>query len=70
MLDLETLWRIIDEGSTPVIAVIAFFLWKVERAFVIFVREFKASQKARNKQMDELHEDVKRVIRRLAGVEE
>jgi len=70
LLELETLWRIIDEGSTPVIAVIAFFLWKVERAFVIFVKEFKTAQKARNKQMDELHEDVKRVIRRLAGVEE
>jgi len=67
--DLETLWRIIDEGSTPAIAAIAYFIWRLDKSLSLFIGEIKALAKVRDKKLDDIAENVDGVIKRLAGVE-
>lgn len=68
--DLEVLWRIIDEGSTPAIAAIAYFIWKLDKNLSIFITEIKALAKVRDKKLDDIAENVDGVIKRLAGIED
>lgn len=68
-MDLETLWRIIDEGSTPAIALIAYLIWKLERSLNEFIVEVRAKQEQRETKIEEMHNDIKAVIRRLMGAE-
>lgn len=67
--DLETLWRIIDEGSTPAIAAIAYFIWRLDKSLSLFIGEIKALAKVRDQKLDDIAENVDGVIKRLAGIE-
>lgn len=74
-MDLETIWRIIDEGSTPVIAVIAILLWRLEKLIGEFLAEIRARdeasaehQKVRDSKLDKIDNDIGSMIRRLAGM--
>ena len=68
-MDLDTLWRIIDEGSTPAIALIAYLIWKMDKRLGEFIAEVKAEKEARNDKLDMIHSDVTSVIRNLAGLD-
>ena len=68
--DLEVLWRIIDEGSTPAIAAIAYFIWRLDKSLSLFIGEIKALAKVRDKKLDDIAENVDGVIKRLAGIED
>lgn len=68
-MELETLWRIIDEGSTPAILLIAYFLWQVDRRLNTFIVEIKALEKTRDEKLKSIHSDINSFIRRLADLE-
>jgi hypothetical protein len=68
-MDVEMLWRIIDEGSTPAIALVAYFLWKVERALTSFITEVRVQMETRDKKIHAIHKDITAVIRKLAGLQ-
>ena len=67
-MDLEMLWRIIDEGSTPAIALIAYFLWRVDKTLSTFITEVKAKQESRDSKLNSIHSDIGAMIRKLAGM--
>ncbi len=67
-MDFEMLLKIIEQGSTPVIGLIAYFLWKLDRSITIFFTELRAQQESRDKKLDDIHDDLSGVIRKLAGV--
>ena len=67
-MELETLWRIVDEGSTPAIAAIAYFLWKMERTLNAFIIELRAEKTARDLKLNSMHSDIGAMIRKLAGL--
>jgi len=67
--DIEMLWRIIDEGSTPAIAAIAYFIWRLDKSLSLFIGEIKTLAKVRDKKLDDIAENVDGVIKRLAGIE-
>lgn len=67
--DLEILWRIIDEGSTPAIAAIAYFIWKLDKSLSNFYTEIKALAKVRDAKLDKIDKNLTGVINRLAGIE-
>ena len=68
MMELDTVWRIIDEGSTPAIAVIAYFLWRVDRTLVSFITELRAKQQERDNKLNSIHSDIGAMIRKIAGM--
>lgn len=68
-MELETLWRIIDEGSTPAILLIAYFLWQVDRRLNTFIVEIKALAKTRDEKLQSIHKDINSFIRRMADLE-
>lgn len=67
-MDIETLWRIVDEGSTPAIAVIAYFLWRVDKRLAEHMAEVRASQKSRDEKIGSIHDDIGAMIRRIANM--
>jgi len=68
-MDIEMLWRIVDEGSTPVIALIAYFLWKLERTLTGFITEVRATMDSRDKKLNSIHADIGAMIRKIAGMQ-
>lgn len=69
MLELDTLWRIIDEGSTPVIAVIAYLIWRLDKTLNAFIVKVNAKQKERDDKINSIHTDMNSFIRKLADME-
>ena len=69
MIDLDTIIRIIDEGSTPVIVVLAYFMWKIWGTLKEFITEVKTLAEIRDTKIEKIHSDVTAVIKRLAGME-
>ncbi len=67
-MDLEMLWRIIDEGSTPAIALIAYFLWRLDKTLGTFITEVNAKQENRDAKLNSIHSDIGAMIRKLAGM--
>ena len=67
-MDIEMLWRIIDEGSTPAILLIAFFLWKLDKEIGILISEIKSQQGERDRKLNSIHADIGAMIRKLAGM--
>lgn len=67
-IDLELLWRAIDEGSTPAIALIAYFLWKLDRTLTGFITEVRATMESRDTKLKSIHSDIGDMIRKLAGL--
>ena len=67
-MELDMLWRIIDEGSTPAIVLIAYFLWKVDRRLETFIVEIKALAKSRDEKLKSIHSDIGAMIRKIAGM--
>lgn len=74
-MELDTIWRIIDEGSTPVIVVIAILLYRLDKSIGEFLAAVKARdeagaahQKARDEKLDTIHNDIGSMIRRIAGM--
>lgn len=68
MLEPETIWRIIDEGSTPAIALIAYFLWQLERTLKNFITKVDTLAEVRDAKLDAIAENIDGVIKRLAGM--
>jgi len=66
--DLETLWRVVDEGSTPAIAAIAYFLWRVDRTLTGFITEVRATMESRDRRLAKIDSDIGAMIRKLAGM--
>ncbi len=67
-LDLSTLWRAIDEGSTPAIAAIAYFLWRLDKTMTGFIGEVRATMESRDKKLSKIDSDIGAMIRKLAGL--
>ena len=67
-MELDMLWRIIDEGSTPAIVLIAYFLWKLDRTLITFITEVNAKQESREKKLNSIHSDIGAMIRKIAGM--
>ena len=65
---LTSIWRLVDEGSTPILGLISYFLWKMERALNEFIVELRATQTAREAKIDSIHYDIGAIIRKLAGL--
>lgn len=71
MPELNTLadfWRLLDEGSTPILGIISYFLWKIERALNEFIVEIRSQQSSRDTKIDSVHSDIGAIIRKLAGL--
>jgi len=68
-VDLEVIWRIIDEGSTPAIALIAYLIWKIDKSIGLFISEIKAQHAGRDEKLDEIHGDMRAFIRKLADMD-
>lgn len=68
-MELQMLWRIIDEGSTPAILLIAYFLWNLDRTLKMFITEVNAKQSDRDAKLKSIHADIGAMIRKLAGME-
>lgn len=67
-MELDVLWRIIDEGSTPAIVLIAYFLWKLDKTLNTFITDVNAKQKSRDEKLNSIHSDIGAMIRKLAGM--
>lgn len=67
-MELDVLWRIIDEGSTPAIALIAYFLWKLDRTLNGFITEVRATMESRDNKLNSIHSDIGAMIRKIAGM--
>lgn len=67
-MELDVLWRIIDEGSTPAIVLIAYFLWKLDKTMNSFIIDVNAKQKSRDEKLNSIHTDIGDMIRKLAGM--
>ena len=67
-MEIDVLWRIIDEGSTPAIALIAYFIWKLDRTLNGFIIEVRATMESRDKKLSLIHSDIGDMIRKLAGM--
>ena len=67
-MELDVLWRIIDEGSTPAIVLIAYFLWRLDKTLATFITEVNAKQEAREAKLNSIHSDIGAMIRKLAGM--
>ena len=68
-MDIEMLWRIIDEGSTPAILLIAYFLWRLDKEVSNLISVIKAQQGERDNKLNSIHGDIGAMIRKLAGLE-
>ena len=67
-MELDVLWRIIDEGSTPAIVLIAYFLWKLDKTLNTFITDVNAKQESRDAKLNSIHSDIGAMIRKLAGM--
>jgi len=67
-MELDMLLRIIDEGSTPTIIVIAYLIWKLDKTLNIFITEVNAKQQSRDEKLNSIHSDIGAMIRKIAGM--
>lgn len=67
-MDIDTIWRFIDEGSTPAIAAIAYFLWRLDVHLREFTAARQAEQESRDNILQSIKDDQQRLIRKLAGM--
>ena len=67
-MELETLWRIIDEGSTPAILLIAYFLWKVDKTLTSFVTEVRATMHSSDAKLTKISNNIDEMILKLSGL--
>ena len=65
---LEFIWRAIDEGSTPAILLIAYFLWKLDKEVGNYIAIVKAQQDGRDAKLNSIQSDINAMIRKLANM--
>ena len=67
-MELDVLWRIIDEGSTPAIVLIAYLIWRLDKTLNSFIVEVNAKQDSRDAKLNSIHSDIGAMIRKIAGM--
>lgn len=66
-MDVDTLLKLVEGGATPALGVIAWLLWKMDKALTKFIAELRGQQTARDNKLDEMHNDIGAMIRKMAG---
>ena len=65
---LNSIWRLVDEGSTPILGLISYFLWKMDKTLGEFIIELRAEKESRDSKIHAIHFDINAIIRKLAGL--
>lgn len=61
-----TIETILNAGPIPLLAVIAGLLWRIDKSQAVLSER----QEIRDQKLETIHEDLRAVIRRLAGIED
>ena len=67
-MELDTILKILNNGDIGVLALMGYFIWKLDREVSNLLAEIRAQQESRDAKLNSIHSDIGAMIRKLAGM--